>query len=142
MYLYSSIINYANSLDLILVNKLVDYTDLENFQRILVYIHENGKTNYTTLVKDKKINLSRNTVSKYLKALREKGLIEVEYEEKNKWYKLTIKGHLEIEKILGKNDYQSRFHKYKLIERQVKDIRDKLISKFGSIPNSLLIDCV
>ncbi len=124
------------------MKNLVDYNDLDNAQRILVYIHENGKTNYTTLIKNKKINLSRNTISKYLKFLRENGLIEIEYEDKIKWNKLTIKGRLEVEKILGKDDYSSRVRRYKLIERQVKNIRDKFLLQFGSIPNSLLIDCV
>lgn len=116
---------------------------LPNKLKILKYIDENGPINFTQLVKSEKLDLSRNTITKYIKILREENLIDIEYKGRKIFNYTTSNGKLQLEKYLGKDDLTHRLNAYSLYEQKVKGFRDGFIERFGQInDNILLIDCV
>ena len=113
-----------------------------NDLRILIYINENGPQRFSDLIDNKELKLSRNTIAKYIKQLRNDGHIEIRYENINKLNELTVKGKIRVEKHFGKEDIKHKLKAYHLFEQQIKEKRDKFLTLFGDIPNSILMDCV
>ncbi|MHA1439476.1 MAG: hypothetical protein ACTSPD_18050 [Promethearchaeota archaeon] len=116
--------------------------DLSNDMRILIFLNDNGPQKFSELVNSKKLNLSRNTVNKYLRLLRDNNLVETKYENDRKLNFITAKGKIEVENMLGKDDIVHRLRAYKLVEEKIKSCRNEFLKRFGNMPNSLLMDCV
>lgn len=109
---------------------------------ILNHIDENGPQGFNDL--DESLELARNTISKYLKQLRGKGLIISNWDNKEnkKLNILTPEGKLELENYLGQGDKYHRLQSYYLFEEKVKEIRDGFLERYGNLPNSFLLDCI
>ncbi len=110
--------------------------------RVLNFIDEFGPKTFSELVRSKELSLSRNTVNKYLKFLREKNWINTKYEEDKKLNYLTTDGKIELEKKIGKDDLTHRLKAYYLYEQKIKGYRNNFLERLGELPNSLMIDCV
>lgn len=114
-----------------------------NSIRILAFIDKNGPQNFSSLVESKELKLSRNTIDKYLKILREKEWITLEYEGRKVFNHISPEGKLELETYFGKDNISSRLKAYSLFGKKIKQIRDEILTRFGPINNNqLLLDSV
>lgn len=110
--------------------------------RILRYVGENGPQRFNNLLNNEEIRLSRGTVNKYLKILRENNWIDTKWEDDKKWNFITPEGRLQLERRLGRDNLVHRLKAYGLFEKKIKDYRDEFLDIFGHLPNSLLMDCL
>ena len=117
--------------------------NLSNRLKVLKFIDENGPINFKKLVNSEELDLSRNTINKYLGILREENLIEKEHEDRKVFNSITSEGKLELEKYLGKNDLTHRLNAYMLYEKKIQEFRDGFVERFGPInDNNLFLDCI
>lgn len=115
---------------------------LEREWKILRHINDNGPKSFTELVESDQIKLSRGTIGKYLKTLREKDYITVKNEGRKLLNEITTDGKLELNKKLGKKELKFMLEAYQLYEEKVKYYRDGFLERFGNLPNSFLLDCM
>lgn len=117
--------------------------DLPSYLKILDQIDKKTAQTFTELVESEELNLSRNTVTKYLKYLRENNLLSVRYEGRKIINLITPEGKLELETALGKDKLTHRIRAYQLFDKKIKTYRDEFLKRFGPIENnSILIDCI
>jgi len=117
--------------------------DLPSYLKILDQIDKKAAQTFTELVESEELNLSRNTVAKYLKYLRENNLLSVRYEGRKIINLITPEGKLELETALGKDKLIHRIRAYQLFDKKIKTYRDEFLKRFGPIENnSILIDCI
>ncbi len=114
--------------------------DLPNDIKILEFIDDKGRKNFTELSQG--LKLSRNTITKHLNRLRDDKLIQIEYEGRKIYNLITPEGKIELERYRGKKDPSHYIQVFLLVEKEIKKIRDGFLKRLGNIPNSLLIDCV
>lgn len=116
---------------------------LSNEIRILAYIDKKGPQNFSSLVESEELKLSRNTIDKYLRVLREKKWVTLEYEGRKVYNRISPEGKLELETYFGKDNVSSRLKAYDLYSKKIKQIRDEILHRFGPInDHQLLLDCV
>ncbi len=122
---------------------MINRDSLPNEIRILDYIDKIGPQNFSSLAESKELKLSRNTINKYLKILRENKWVLLEYDGRKIFNHISPEGKLKLETYLGKDDLSSRLKAYNLFGKKIKQIRDEILNRFGPInDNQLLVDCV
>lgn len=111
--------------------------------RLLQFLYSHGGQRFTDLTNNSDLNLSRGTLSKYIKECRDSYLITVKFENSKKFNVITQKGIAYIDEFLTESEIGYRISQIGKKETQFLIYRDELILRFGRIePPQLFVDTV